>query len=294
MKTKMFVLCALVLCVSALVACATPAPPPTPVPPPDPMAVIKSLSDALNAGNVDAVMAFFADDATQTQTPPPAGTSGVRTGKEQIRGFFAGMIAGKFSGELSNLKVTGDKITYTSTFSTDTYRKLGVAPLVAAEEAVFEKGKIKSQTITVTPESLAKIQAAMAAAQAKPTAAPDGEVMATKNEDVLGVWLMISPPTDHLYPAEHHIEHAADGARNSIIISGIWKGEKTYGKFWFEGGLFKTQYNQGVGQGPSIGVYQVYVTKQGGKSVQLRFVAVDDPLDRKMRMTYKPLSRVEP
>jgi len=172
MKTKLLLLCALALYAIALGACAAPPPTATPVPPPDPASLIKSLSDALNAGNVDAVMAFFADDATQTQTPPPSGTSGVRTGKEQIRGFFQGMIADKFSGELSNLKVTGDKITYTSTFSTDTYRKLGVAPLVVVEEAVFERGKIKSQTITVTPESLAKIQAAMAAAQAKSAPTP--------------------------------------------------------------------------------------------------------------------------
>jgi 4-methyl-5(b-hydroxyethyl)-thiazole monophosphate biosynthesis len=43
---------------------------------------------------------------------------------------------------------------------------MGVAPLVAAEEVMIVGGKIKSHTITITPESLAKIQAAMAA-QAK-------------------------------------------------------------------------------------------------------------------------------
>ncbi|MCI0478909.1 MAG: nuclear transport factor 2 family protein, partial [Anaerolineales bacterium] len=180
MKTKLFLICALALCVVALVACAAPTPtattvPPTPVPTPDLGATIKSLSAAFKAGNVDAVMALYADDATQTQTPPPTGQSGVRTGKEQIRAFYAGMIADRFSGELSNLKVGGDKVTYTVTFSTDTYRKMGIAPLVVTEEAVIVGGKIKSHAITVTPESLAKIQTAMAAAQAKaatPTAIP--------------------------------------------------------------------------------------------------------------------------
>ncbi|MBI4789708.1 MAG: nuclear transport factor 2 family protein [Chloroflexi bacterium] len=185
MKTKLFLLCAFALI--ALVACAAPAPTATPVPPttvpmptvvpsPDLASVIKSQVDALNAGNVDAVMAFFADAATQTMQPPPAGQSGVWTGKEQIRGFFSGLIADHFSVELSNVKMAGDKITYTCTFSTDSYKKLGVAPIVAVEDTVFEGGKIKSKTITLTPESLAKIQAAMAAAQAKaaptPTTAP--------------------------------------------------------------------------------------------------------------------------
>jgi|GEM_PF-442106 hypothetical protein len=155
MKTKMFLICVIAI---VFVACAAPTP--------DPAAVIKSLAAALNAGNVDAVMAFYADDATITHKPAPAGQSGILTGKEQIRGFIQGLVAGNFSGEVSNLKVVGDKITLTGTLSTDTYRKLGVAPIVIAEEAVIVGGKIKSETITVTPESLAKIQAAMAA-QAK-------------------------------------------------------------------------------------------------------------------------------
>lgn len=167
MKTKLFLLCAFALI--ALVACAAPPPTATLVPLPDPGSLIKDLVGVLNAGNIEAATAFFADDATQTQQPPPSGTSGVRTGKEQIRGFYKGLLDDHFSVELSNVKVAGDKVTYTCTFSTDSYKKMGVAPLVTVEEAVFVGGKIKSQTITVTPESLEKIQAAMAAVQAKST-----------------------------------------------------------------------------------------------------------------------------
>jgi len=68
MKKQPFYVGALVLALIALVACAAPTPVPptptaipptaTPVPTPDPTAVIKSLVDALNAGNVDASMAF--------------------------------------------------------------------------------------------------------------------------------------------------------------------------------------------------------------------------------------------
>ncbi len=163
MKTQLFSLWVCALCVIALAACAAPTP--------DPASQIKALVDVLNAGNVDAAIAFFTDDAMQTQTPPPSGTSGIRTGKDQIRGFYKGLIDDHFSVELSNVKTAGDKVTYTCTFSTDSYKKMGVAPLVTLEEAVFVGGKIKSQTINVSPESLAKIQAAMAA-QAKPPAPP--------------------------------------------------------------------------------------------------------------------------
>ena len=178
MKAKLFHVSAIVLVLVTLAACAAPAaapPTPTLAPPADAALVIKALVDALNAGDVEAAVAFYADDALRTQQPPPAGQSGVWTGKEQVRGFVKGLVADHFKVELSNLKAAGDKITYTCTFSTDTYRKLGVAPLVAVEEAMLEKGKIKSQTVTVTPESVAKIQAALAAAQAKaatPTPTP--------------------------------------------------------------------------------------------------------------------------
>ncbi|MBI5301435.1 MAG: nuclear transport factor 2 family protein [Chloroflexi bacterium] len=303
MKTKLFLICVLALCFIALVACAAPLPtatpvppPPTPVPPPDPASLIKDLVGVLNAGNVDAVMAFFADAATQTMQPPPAGQSGVWTGKEQIRGFFQGLIADHFSVELSNVKVAGDKITYTCTFSTDSYKKLGVAPIVAVEDAVFEGGKIKSKTITVTPESLAKIQAAMAAAQAKaapaPTTAPvaGSEVQASKSEDVLGVWLVISAS------GESHWEHAANGERYATAISGALKGIKTVAKYWFESDLYKIQYPQSTGEPNStaVGTYRVYVTKQGANAIQLRFVVVDDAYTQRVtRMTYRPWTRVE-
>lgn len=182
MKTKLLLLCAFAFVLIALAACATPTPTATPLPPTakpspaiDPGATVKAIVDALNAGNVDAVLAFYADDAVRTQQPPPSGQSGVWTGKDQISAVTKSLIDDHFSVEMSNLKVTGNQANYTCTFSTDTYRKLGIAPLVVTEETVFDGSKVKSQKVTITPESLAKIQAAMAAGQAKaatPTAVP--------------------------------------------------------------------------------------------------------------------------
>ena len=125
----------------------------------------------------------------------------------------------------------------------------------------------------------------------KPTVEP--EVLATKNEDVVGVWLMISSPTDSMHPTKWLIEHTAGGARNYTIISGVATGGHGEGKFWFEGGLYKVQIPEGTEEAnsTSIGTYQVYVTRQGGKPIQLRFVVVDDPFaGRRDRLTYKPLT----
>jgi hypothetical protein len=126
--------------------------------------------------------------------------------------------------------------------------------------------------------------------------ARQGSVQATKAEDVLGVWLVIYSPNDRFPSAENHWEHTADGNRIATFTTGAMKGYTTTAKYWFENGLYKIQYPQGSSEPNSfaIGAYQVYVTKQDGKAVQLRFVAVDDQyVDRKNRMIYKPWTRVE-
>jgi polyhydroxybutyrate depolymerase len=128
--------------------------------------------------------------------------------------------------------------------------------------------------------------------------ARQGSVQATKAEDVLGVWLVIYSPSDiNFASAESHWEHAANGERYATAISGALKGFKTTAKYWFEGGLYKIQYPQGSPEPNStgIGTYQVYVTKQGGKATQLRFVVVEDQYTQRVdRMTFKPWTRVEP
>ena len=153
--------------------------------------------------------------------------------------------------------------------------------------------------------SMVLLLAVLAACAApKPTATPvptptptaEPEVLATKNEDVVGIWLMVTSPSDPMHPTKWLIEHTLDGARNYTNISGLGIGTHGEGNFWFEGGLYKVQIPQGTEDANStgIGTYQVYVTKRAGKPVELRFVVVDDPyVERKNRLTYKPLTRVE-
>jgi hypothetical protein len=107
------------------------------------------------------------------------------------------------------------------------------------------------------------------------------EVQATKNEDVIGIWLMTSSPTDSMHPTEWYIEHTTDGARNYTIISGSYKGNHGEGKYWFEDGLYKVQISQATEEpnSTSVGTYKVFVTKKGDMPIQLRFVVVDDPYE---------------
>ena len=128
----------------------------------DPGSIVTAFDTALNAGNVEATLALFADNAViKTQT-------GTFTGTERIRGLLGQLVAQHFQFVSSNRQVNGNTETHTAKVSRDDWRKIGLAPLDATAEVVVENGKITSFTVAYTAESLATLQAALAKAQALP------------------------------------------------------------------------------------------------------------------------------
>lgn len=128
----------------------------------DPESAIRALHDALHAKDIDAALTLLADDAVVTiahRTRP----HDVFTGKEAIRGWYEGLVAQNIDAELSNFQVDGDNVAWSSKISIDDWRGLGVAPLDLTSEGIVQDGKIKSYTVTLSEESSAKLQAAMAA-----------------------------------------------------------------------------------------------------------------------------------
>jgi hypothetical protein len=124
----------------------------------DPASVVAAFDAALNAGDVEATLALFSDDAvvrTQTAT---------HTGKEQVRRLFQELVADRFQFESSNRRVLGDTETHAAKVSRDEWRRLGIVPLDASAEVVVQEGKIRSFTVTYSAESLARLQAAQARA----------------------------------------------------------------------------------------------------------------------------------
>jgi hypothetical protein len=126
-----------------------------------------------------------------------------------------------------------------------------------------------------------------------PTVVP--EVLASKPEDVVGVWLL-----DAGSEGEYHIEYTKEGTFSTTAVSGPMKGATfDAGKFWFEGTQLKFESSEGclTAQGetiPCIGAYQVYVTKQGDKPA-LKFVVVEDQFaDRKTVLPFRKWSLVKP
>ena len=126
-------------------------------PSPDLEEVVNSWNDALNIGDVEAALEYLDDNAVITIVPPPAGISGIFNGKEQIRGWYEGNAALNGFNEMVDIQVNGDIVTWTSKFGMDEWRKIGVESLDVLGEGVIVDGKFQSYTVTIPPESLAKL-----------------------------------------------------------------------------------------------------------------------------------------
>jgi hypothetical protein len=125
----------------------------------DPAAVAIASVDTISAGDVDASLATFADDAVVNILLP--GAPETHTGKEEIRAWLESLAAGHWEGGVEILQVEGDTVTTRLTSSMDPTRALGVAPLVGTDVYIVQEGKITSYTWTPTEETAAKLQAAM-------------------------------------------------------------------------------------------------------------------------------------
>lgn len=118
-KRNLFIL--FLILAQALAACGTvvqqapalgPTTAPSPAPtstvtpePPDPTKIVQDFFTAFNDGDVDATMAFVADDIKCR------GHCYI-TGKEAFRSFIQGGIDGGDQIEISDLRVSEDKVTY--------------------------------------------------------------------------------------------------------------------------------------------------------------------------------------
>lgn len=109
--------------VLALAACAAPAAPPTPtqapppapspMPPPTPTtvplaAVVMGAAERYNAGDLEGLMAYWADDAIFYMFGMPPTGSEIAKGKEQIRSVFEENIVNHSRWEVEIDTVVGD------------------------------------------------------------------------------------------------------------------------------------------------------------------------------------------
>ena len=124
--------------------------------------VLTAMADSLRAGDVEATMALFTDDAIIKLLPTEAFPTGTFIGTGQIRFFMQHLITINFKSEFEILQVLGDIVITRSKTWQDTYIKLGIAPMDAIMVYSIQDGKIKGFVSIFTDESVAKLKAALA------------------------------------------------------------------------------------------------------------------------------------
>jgi LPXTG-motif cell wall-anchored protein len=131
----------------------------------DPKSVFDGLHAAVNAHDVDAALAFFADNAVVQfpNQPPP----NVFRGKTEIRAWLQGDADQNIQVQTEQFEVAGEKMTWIAKVDVDDLRPLGIT-IEGPVEAVVQNGKITSFTFTLSQETLAKLQAATAQPQSMP------------------------------------------------------------------------------------------------------------------------------
>jgi hypothetical protein len=122
----------------------------------DPLAVVNAMHDALLiGGDIDEALSYLADDAVVTIVSPLEG-GGVYSGKEEIRGFWEGLVAANFSCVLSDCRVEGETVTCLETYSDDALKAAGVDFIQGEWVATVRDGQVRAYTWTISAESLAK------------------------------------------------------------------------------------------------------------------------------------------
>lgn len=279
----------LLLFVAILLAACQPAVTPQPAaipptePPPSPQNIANAWQEALNKGEIDAALSYLAEDAVVTISPAGPEGDAVFTGHAEIRGWYETLTAGKGVTTLSNCKVSGDTVTCLDTYTDEGLKSIGVDFLEGEWVATINNGKIQSYTFTTSPESLAKLAPPPTEPPvAAPTLSPEASISSA--EDVIGIWRIKWQGDPYL------MEFKADG----FFWVG-WEGNRTglgSGKYAVVG----NQLHFLTKDGGVDAIYEVYVIKQDGKPVALRFVVVgDDPdANRKSTLDGKTLKPAAP
>ena len=131
----------------------------------DPGAVIDSYIAAVNAGDLEAILDLYADEAVHIFLPTPDGSAGVCLGKAQFRMWYEQSLANRDRVELEDgtLAVDGNQATFLTRISSEPWRKVGLEALEAKADLVVIDGRIMTHLVTLTPDSVRQLQAARGA-----------------------------------------------------------------------------------------------------------------------------------
>lgn len=137
---------------------------------PDPQgveAVFRAAYDALNAGDLERNMAYYAQDAVSVGLPAPPGSTGVEVGYDAILAIAEDLISRNIHVEITDFRAHGESATLTALVTEDIFTDLGVAPVEFTGATTVQDGLILMESWVMRKESFARFMAALAAAENK-------------------------------------------------------------------------------------------------------------------------------
>ena len=146
------------------------------------LAVVQDMMTAFNAGDVDATMAFWTEDAVM-EVPHMGATY---HGAAEIQSIFETLISQSFQMNIiEQLEERVDGVVTRSHFTSDPLKAMGV-DVESVQTYTFRDGKISKLYCAWTPESLSAIAAAQAKAAKEPAAVVKALVEVVQARDLEG------------------------------------------------------------------------------------------------------------
>jgi ketosteroid isomerase-like protein len=186
------------------------------VDPGGPVAIVRALYEGINAGDLEAAMTYIADNAVSVNLPPPPGVESATVGKEAIRELNATLIAAHSQTDIIDPQVHGDAVTYRALVEDDFMRVLGVAPLEFTVTSIVQDGLLQSETWVMSPQSLARVEAALSFQDAVATG-NEAFMSAFGEGDAAGLSTLYTEEGQALPPN-------GDAAMGHEAIQTIWQG----------------------------------------------------------------------
>ena len=133
----------------------------------DPAALIEAYVAAVNAGDLEGILALYDDDAVHIFLPTADGSPGVCRGKGEFRMWYEQSVANADRIELEDgtVVVDGNQATYVARLTSEPWTKLGLDALAATSEFVAIDGRIMTHVVLLTPESVRTLQGARETAE---------------------------------------------------------------------------------------------------------------------------------
>jgi hypothetical protein len=224
---------------------------------PKPQDVIDGWQQELNKGYIEAALSYLAEDVVVSVSPPGPGEDGVYEGKQELRNWYATIVATKGKGTMRDCKADGDSYTCISRYEDEGLRSIGVDFIEGSWVAIVQDGKIQSYTFTTSPESLAKFP---------PPEPVVEEARITTPETLVGSWVAKSGNISVLHMFQ---------ANGTVVASIPGYGTISTGPYVFEDDLLKFEDRTGDCMG-IVALYEVYGIYEQGELSKLRFVLVGE------------------